>query len=97
MLQTPFDPLLALPASADTAKGRDGNRGIADLMPSCKLGQGQIEQPIPVLIDQPPALLEGVEIFAIDGDRNAELIGAAHDDRFGVFVLGTNDRRRAAL
>src|SRR5258708_37419672 len=28
IFQTPFDALLALPAPPDTAKGRDGNRGI---------------------------------------------------------------------
>ena len=51
---------------AEVERGGDRQTGIVDLVRAREVRQGQVQQPVDALEDQPPVLGEGVDVLAQD-------------------------------
>jgi hypothetical protein len=52
-------------AMPQQAQGRDGRPGVVILVRSGQVGQGQVQKPVFVLIDQPPAFGHDMPVLAL--------------------------------
>ena len=66
-------------------------------MPPVKFRRRQIEQPIVVLINEPPAFLGRRPVFAGDGKRRFDPCGLPLDDRKRIARLARYHRRNAGF
>ena len=83
-------------AEAGGPKRRNRGPGVRNLMPADEPRAGEVEQPVLVLIDKPPALLMGAEILAADEDRpGADRRRTLAQHRVGVGMLLRRDHGRA--
>ena len=79
MREPALDRAVRQRVAEDEARRGDGSAGIVDLMPAVEARQRQVDQPRRRLEDQPPMLLEGVEVAPEHMQRRAELFGARLD------------------
>ena len=79
------------------ARRGDGSTGVVDLMPAVEARQRQVDQPRRRLKDQPPMLLEHVEVAPKHVQRRADLVGARFDHLERFPLLAADDARHAGL
>ena len=83
-------------AEHDAGSG-DGRAGIVDLMAAREPRQGEIDEARGGLEDEPPMLLEGVEIAAGDVQRRADLLCPSLDHVKRLMLLTADHARNAGF
>ncbi len=84
-------------AIAEQPQGGDCIARIVDLMAAAQLRQGQVEQAVLVLEDEPAVLFEGLPVLVGDGHRAAQALGRPHQNLARFIRLDSDHGRPAAL
>ena len=97
MREPALDRARAQRLAEDEARCGDGIAGIVDLVASVEPWQRQVEQPLGRLEDQPPMLLEGIEVAPGHVKRRAKLFRLPPDDSESFALLPAHNARHARL